>query len=389
MAAFDVRRGRWPTSSTRPLVPPIMPSVVYRADDTDHLDRVYRGEVDGFTYGREGNPNAVRIAERVARLEGAAAGCAASSGMGIIAAVLLTLLDRTSHWIASDQLYGRTLRLAREAFPRLGIATTVVPAADLDAFRSAIRSNTRLVLVEVVSNPLIQVVDIVALAELCRKHGILLVVDNTFPTPIGCNPLELGADLVVHSATKMLAGHSDCMVGIACGPRDLIEQVADTIATWGMNASPFDCWLLDRGLETLRLRYRQAERNAQTLARALREHPRVRRVFYPALPEHPSHSVAQRVLGEHPGTMLAFELAGNRTEVDRFLRAIGDAVPFAPTLGDVCTLLTHPLSSSHRRLTAEQAARAGIAEGLLRVSCGVEETEPLVEAFRHALDSLG
>ncbi len=370
-------------------MPPIVPSVVYCADDADHLDRVYEGEASGYTYAREGNPNATRVAERVARLEGAPAGCAASSGMGIIAAVLLTLLDRDGHWIATDQLYGRTLRLARRELPRLGIECTVVAGGDPDALRRAFRPNTRLVLVEVVSNPLIQVTDIVPLAEWCHEHDVLLVVDNTFPTPIGCNPLRLGADLVLHSATKMLAGHSDCMVGIACGPTELIDRIADTIATWGMNASPFDCWLLDRGLETLRLRYQQAERNAEVLARSLAAHRRVRRVFYPGLPDHPTHSAARRVLAEHFGTMLAFELDGSREDVNRFLHAIGDEVPFAPTLGDVCTLLTHPLSSSHRRLSPEEAARAGISPGLIRVSCGIEETEPLVDVFVRALDAIG
>jgi len=388
MAEFDIRRTNWPPTSTRPLVSPIVPSVVYVADDTAHLDRVYEGLEAGYTYAREGNPNAAIVAARVAHLEGAEAGCAACSGMGIIAAVLLTFLDRQAHWIASDQLYGRSLRLARQELPRLGIDCTVVDAGELAAYEQAFRPQTRLVLVEVVSNPLIQVLDLPALAELCRRHGAMLVVDNTFPTPIGCRPLQHGATLVLHSATKMLSGHSDCMVGIACGPAELIARLNDAIATWGFNPSPFDCWLLERGLETLRLRYEQAERNAKALAHTLASHPRISRVLYPDHPEHPTHAVARRVLADRPGTMLAFELKGDRDTVEQFLRAISSDVPFAPTLGDVCTLLTHPLSSSHRRLSPDEARAAGISETLLRVSCGVEETGRLVDAFRRALDRL-
>lgn len=383
-----VRCSPWPESSTRPLVTPLVPAIAFVARDATHLNDVYEGKAAGFTYSREGHPNVASVAGRVALLEGAEAGTAAASGMGIISATLLTLLSAGDHWVASDQLYGRTTRLAREDLPRLGITSTLVPATDLKAYEAAIQPETRLVLVELVSNPLVRVVDIDALAQLCRDRNVLLVVDNTFPTPVGCQPLSRGADLVLHSATKMLGGHSDCMAGIACGRAELIAAISDTVATWGMNASPFDCWLIERGLETLHIRYAQAERNAAALARVLEEHPAVARVWYPGLASHPEHDIARRIFGDHFGTMLAFELEGGRPAVDRFLDRARPQIPFAPTLGDVCTLLTHPLSSSHRRVDREEAASQGINEGLLRVSCGVEPTEALIGCFTEALDAL-
>ncbi len=382
---FHVRRTRWPASTTEPLVSPLVPAVAHIAESATHLNRVYEGKLGGYTYSREGNPNADVVADRVAQLEGAEAGCVASSGMGIISAVLLSSLCHGDHWVASDQLYGRTIRLATQELPRLGVRCTTVPATEMGAYEAAIESNTRLVLVEVVSNPLVRVVDVAALAEICTARNVTLVVDNTFPTPVGFNPLAAGATLVLHSATKMLAGHSDCMAGIAVGPAPLIERLRDSIATWGMNPSPFDCWLVERGLETLRLRYEQAERNAKALATMLSTHPAVSRVWYPGLESHPDHRVACRLFGDRTGTMLSFELKGGRAAVDRFLQRAGQDLPFAPTLGDVCTLLTHPLSSSHRKLDPAEAERLGISEGLVRVSCGVEPTAELLDAFETAL----
>jgi cystathionine gamma-synthase len=382
-----VRRHAFPESTTIPLVSPLYASVVYRARDAGHLHRVYEGDEPGYTYAREGHPNAELLARRIAELEGAEAAAVTASGMAALAAVLLTLLDRDAHWIASDQLYGRTLRLARQEFPRLGIACSVVAGTETDAYERAFRDGTRLVLVELVSNPLVRVVDLERLAEITHRRKALLVVDNTFPTPLGCQPLKYGADVVLHSVTKMIAGHSDCTVGVVCGSRELIASVQDTVATWGLHASPWDCWLAERGLETLELRLQRCEHNAMALALALSEHPVVRRVYYPGLPSHPDHERARRLLGEHCGTVLSFELHGGRSAVDRLLSLLPE-IPFAPTLGDVCTLLTHPLSSSHRRLTEEEAQATGITPGLMRVSCGVEPTEALVTTFLRALDQL-
>lgn len=385
---FFVRCSRWPESSTWPVCPPLIPAVAFTARDAVHLNDVYEGRSPGYTYSREGHPNAASVAARVADLEGAEAACVAASGMGIISATLLALLSQGDHWVASDQLYGRTTRLAVQELPRLGVRCTTVSATDPDQFESAIESKTRVVFVELVSNPLVRVVDLDAIAEICRQKRSLLVVDNTFPTPLGCRPLARDANLVIHSATKMLGGHSDCMSGIVCGNGELIGQISDTVATWGMNPSPFDCWLVERGLETLHLRYAQAEQNAAALAKLLDAHAAVQRVWYPGLESHPDHDVARRLFGNHFGTMLAFELKGGRPAVDRFLAATRGRIPFAPTLGDVCTLLTHPLSSSHRRLDRSDAARLGITEGLLRVSCGVEPTDVLLECFGSALDLL-
>jgi cystathionine gamma-synthase len=304
--------------------------------------------------------------------------------MSAVAAIVLGLLKGGDHLVAGNQLYGRTLRLVSQELPRLGLSTDLVDATDVRAVEAAIRPNTRLLLVEVVSNPLLRVVDVAALAAVARARGVLLVVDNTFPTPLALRPLSLGADVVFHSVTKMLAGHSDVTLGAVCTSRELAPAVRDTIVTWGLNGSPFDCWLAERGMNTLELRVARANANAAALAELLSAHPAVRHVFYPGRADHPDHAVARRLFDEQFGSMVTFELAGGRDAVNRFMRSL-DSIPFAPTLGDVSTTISHPAVTSHRGLTAEVREALGIREGTIRVSVGVEEFPVLEDEFRTAL----
>jgi cystathionine gamma-synthase len=379
-----VRRMSFPRSATSPLVPPIVPSAVFVARDADHMNNVYEGQEQGFTYGREGNPNADLLAAKIAALEGAESGLITSSGMSAVSAIVLGLLEAGDHIVAGNQLYGRTVRLVSQELPRLGFATDLVDATDVAAVNRAIRARTRLLLVEVVSNPLLRIPDIAALGALAQARGVLLVVDNTFPTPLAFRPLSVGAHIVFHSITKMLAGHSDVTLGAVCGTRELTTPIRDAIVTWGLNGSPFDCWLAERGMNTLELRVARANANAAALADFLAGQPLVRRVFYPGRADHPDHAVAKRLLGKQFGSMVTVELAGDRNAVNQFMHALR-SIPFAPTLGDVSTIISHPAVTSHRGLTAAARDALGIREGTIRVSVGVEALSLLEDEFRAAL----
>ena len=382
-----VRRTPFPPSGTTPLVPPIMPSAVYIARDADQMNDVYEGRHQGFTYAREASPNADMLAAKIAALEGAELGLITSSGMSATGAIFLGLLKAGDHVLAGNQLYGRTSRLMTQELPRMGFSTGLVDASDLSAVERALRPNTRLLLVEIVSNPLLRVVDVAALATIANARGVLLVVDNTFPTPLALQPLTLGASIVFHSITKMLAGHSDVTLGVVCGARQLLTPIRDAIVTWGLTASAFDCWLAERGMNTLEIRVARASANAAALAEFLGSHAAVRRVFYPGRADHPDHQVARRLFGRNFGNMVTFELRGERDAANRFMRSL-ESIRFAPTLGDVATIISHPAVTSHRGLTPEGREALGIREGTIRVSVGVEEASLLIDEFRSALDAM-
>ncbi len=379
------RNFRWPDSASRPVGAPIQPSVVYASTDPDALDAHYEGRVQGYTYAREGHPNATVLAQRIDALEGAQGGIMTSSGMAAVAAVLLGCLRAGDHVVGGDQLYGRSLRMMAQDLPRLGISTTLADPTDAAAMAAALRPETRLILVEVVSNPTLRVADMAAIAALARDRGILLAVDNTFTTPRGYRPFERGADIVIHSVTKILAGHSDATLGyVAARDPDIATALNDFAVTAGLTASPFDCWLAERGLLTFPLRYDRAEANAQALADHIAGLPGVRRVLYPLRADHPDHNRARSVLGARGGHMVSFELAGGRASANALTRA-APAIAFAPTLGDVNTTLSHPASSSHRGLSAQARAALGISEGFFRVSVGVEDIDTLRDEFSAAI----
>ncbi len=279
--------------------------------------------------------------------------------------------------------------MMQQDLPRLGIETSLADPTDVDAFTAAIRPNTRMILLEVVSNPTLRVADIDGIAALAKERRILLVVDNTFTTPRGLRPFEHGADIVVHSVTKLLAGHSDVTLGyvVACDP-ELQAQITGTAVTLGLTASPFDCWLAERGLYSFELRYDRAEENATRLADALAALPNVARVLYPMRPDHPDHNHAVALLGGRGGNMVSFAINGGRDAANRLVQAAPN-IAFAPTLGDIGTTLSHPASSSHRALTTEGRAALGITEGFFRVSVGVEAADLLVAEFTQAIAAAG
>jgi cystathionine beta-lyase/cystathionine gamma-synthase len=375
-----------PASASRPVVTPLSPSVVYASDTPDMLDQQYEGALHGYTYSREGHPNADVVARRLDRLEHAPQpGIVTSSGMAAVSAVLLGLTRAGDHVIGGSTLYGRSLRMMNDDLPRLGIDTSLVDPGDLDAMRAAIRPETRLILVEVVSNPTLRVADIGALAEIAHAAGVLLVVDNTFTTPRAYQPFAAGADVVLHSITKLLAGHSDVMLGwVAARDAALAEQLRVFSITTGMTGSPFDCWLAERGMLSFELRYDRAEATARLLADHLATLPGVKRVLYPTRADHPDHAAAQRLLSGQGCNMVSFEIEGDRAAANAFTRA-ADGLSFAPTLGDVGTTISHPATSSHRGLTPEARSALGMSEGFFRVSVGLEDPEALCAVFTQAV----
>lgn len=382
-----VRRCIWPASVSRPVVTPLQPSVVYASPDPDALDAQYEGVAEGYTYAREGHPNASVLASKIDMLEGARGGIITGSGMSAISAAFLGCLTAGDHVLGGDQLYGRSLRLMTQDLPRFGIETSLADPTDISAMRAAVQPNTRMILVEVVSNPTIRVADMEGIAALAQEIGALLVVDNTFTTPRSYRPFEHGADIVIHSVTKLLAGHSDATLGyVVARDPDTMSAINDANVTWGLTASPFDCWLAERGLHSFELRYDRAQENAQKLADALAQHPAVKQVLYPTRPDHPDHNRAVALLGAQGGNMVSFELHGGRKAANAFTRAAPD-VAFAPTLGDIGTTLSHPPSSSHRGLTSEGRAALGISEGFFRVSVGVEDAELLISEFLTAAEA--
>jgi cystathionine gamma-synthase len=384
-----VRRSGFPASGSTPVVTPLHPSVVWAIADADALDAQYEGRAPGFAYAREGHPNWAVLAQKLDWLEGVTPamgqGAATSSGMAAVTAALLGLLSAGDHLVAADQLYGRTLRFLRQDLPRFGIAVSFVDASDAGAVEAALRPETRAVLVEVVSNPTLRIADMDGIGALARARGLILMVDNTFTTPRGWPAFARGANVVIQSVTKLLAGHSDATLGwVAADAPERNRAIRDMAVTLGMTPSPFDCWLAERGLHTFDLRYARACANAAVLADALAEAPGVARVLYPGRADHPDHARAEALLGGRWGNMLSFELSGGRAAANAFLRAAAP-IPFAPTLGDVATTVSHPASSSHRGLTPEGRAALGISEGFIRVSVGIEDAAQLVGEFGAAV----
>jgi cystathionine gamma-synthase len=362
-----------------------MPSVVYASTTPDELDAQYEGRASGYTYAREGHPNADVLAQRIDTLEGIEGGIMTGSGMAAVAAVLLGLLSSGDHVVGADQLYGRSLRMMNEDLPRLGIATTLADVSDPAAVAAALRPETRLVLIEVVSNPTIRLADLDGIAALCAERGVLLAVDNTFTTPLALRPFDHGADIVLHSVTKLLSGHSDATLGwVAAKDPALMQRLNVFAVTAGLTASPFDCWLAERGLATYPLRFARTQDTAQRLADFLAGQPGVKRVLYPTRPDHPDAARAQSLLHGQGGHMVSFELEGARPQANAFAEA-AKGIAFAPTLGDVGTTLSHPASSSHRALTPEARKAMGISEGFFRVSVGLEDPDALIATFADGL----
>jgi cystathionine beta-lyase/cystathionine gamma-synthase len=369
------------------LAPDLTLASVFQLRDLDHLEALYAGAEEGFIYARDGHPNAKRLADRLAEIEGAEAGLVVGSGMAAVAALFLSLLKPGDRVVSAREIYGKTRALLNDWLGRMGVVSTFIDATDIGAVGAALADRPRILWLESLSNPLCRAARLDRIAPLARQSGTLIAIDATFAPPPIMRPLQLGADIVVHSLTKMLSGHGDVTMGALCGSRELISTIQPVTSTFGMHASAFDCWLTERGLETLELRARMASTNAQQVARWLTEQAGVAAVHYPGLSTHPDAEWLQSV-GALSGSMLSFDLPGGRDAANRFLREL-KRTPFCPSLGDVRTTVSHPWLTSHRALSEAERRDLGITPGTIRVSVGIEPADETIADFAGALRGLG
>jgi methionine-gamma-lyase len=380
-----VHAGEHPDPTTGAVVPPVHLSTTFAFPSAEAGAALFAGERPGYIYTRLGNPTVAVLEAKVADLEGGEAALATASGMAAIATVLLTLLGDGGHVVCTDALYSATYDLLARRLPAFGIRTTFVDATDPAALARAITPETRLLYVETPGNPTLTLTDIAAVATVARQHGLPLVVDNTFATPYLQQPLALGADIVVHSATKYLGGHGDAVAGVVVGRRAFIAACREaTLADFGGALSPLTAYLVLRGLPTLALRMERHCANAQRVAAYLSQHPKVAWVRYPGLPSHPQHALARRQMRGFGG-MVCFELAGGLAAGRALLNAVR-LCTLAVSLGDVRTLITHPASTTHHQVPAERRRAMGITDGLVRLSVGIEDPDDIVADLEQALD---
>jgi O-succinylhomoserine sulfhydrylase len=365
----------------------------YVQPDAETAARRFAGEEDGYTYARLGNPTVASMEVRLAALEGAEACIATSTGMSAILLMCLGLLKSGDHVICSHSMFGSTIKLIGSEFAKFGVQTTFVSQTQVAEWKAAMQPNTRLLFAETPTNPLTEVCDIKALAEIAHAGHALLVVDNCFATPILQRPLEMGADLIVHSGTKYLDGQGRVMAGALCGSKALIDDVfGPVMRSAGMTLAPFNAWVVLKGLETLGIRMKAQSEQAMALAQWLEAQPQVARVFYPGLKSHPQHALAMAQQSGMGGAVLSFEVKAQSADQGRenafkVMNAMR-TVSLCTNLGDVKTLVAHPASTSHGRLTEAQRQVAGIQQSLIRVAVGLEHLDDLKADFLRGFSAL-
>lgn len=400
MSGFSTRAigaaSRAPRVDQAPGSVPIYQTITFAAADAAELGAILTGREPGYAYSRIDNPTSAALGTAIAELEGADAGVVFASGMAAVTAAILSCTSAGDRIVATRAIYGSTRDLLTEILGRFALRTDFVDPTDIDAVDAALAASpARVLYVETIANPTIVVADLARLADVAHRHGALLLVDNTFATPYLCRPLELGADLVIHSASKYLSGHGDVLAGAVAGGTERIAAVRAVQVDTGASLAPFSAFLVLRGLATLALRMERHSGTGLALAAWLASRPEVRRVHYPGLPAHATHEVAARQL-RAPGPdgsprllgggMLAFELAGGRAAGEAFIDALRIAERTA-SLGSVRTIVVHPPSTTHRQLDAAALAAAGIEPGLLRCSVGLEDVDDLLDDFARGLEA--
>jgi len=356
----------------------------YTYETMEAAERRFKNEEPGFVYSRFSNPTVRMFEERMALLEGAEDARATASGMAAVTAAIMCQVRAGDHILSSQALFGSCRFIVEDLAPRYGITSTLVDGRDLDAWKAAIRPNTKVVFLESPSNPTLEVIDIAAVAEIAHSVGAKLVVDNVFATPILQKPLELGADVVVYSATKHIDGQGRCLGGVVLSTKQWIDDnLANYLRQTGPSISPFNAWIMLKSLETVDLRVREHARNAEAVARFLEGHAKIGRVLYPGLKSHPQHELAMKQM-EMGGNIVAFEVNGGKEAAFRFANAL-KVIKISNNLGDAKSLITHPATTTHQRLTQEQRADLGIGEGMLRLSVGLEDVQDLIEDIDAAL----
>lgn len=363
---------------------PIYQTATFRFERPEEIAQAMQAQAHPQFYGRYATPNTAQVEATVADLEGGEGAVATASGMAAVSLVLLTFLRSGDHLVAQKSLYPTTNHLLNELLPQIGIHCTQVDQTDLPAFAAAIRPNSRMIYVETPANPVMALTDLAGIAQLAQTHSLLTVADNTFATPYNQQPLKLGIDLVLHSATKYLAGHSDVVAGIITGRSELVSKLWRHHIMLGGVLHPMEAWLLERGLKTFQLRMEQHNRNGQVVSEFLAGHPAVREVYYPGLPNHPQHWLAKQQMRGFGG-MLAFDLFGGREAGYRLLQKV-KLIALAVSLGGVHSLITHPASTISSVQTAEQMIASGVQPGLVRLSVGLEDVRDIIADLEQALN---
>ncbi len=369
------------------LVDPIYPSSVFKFADLDAYEQALKNPGEEFIYARDGHPNAILTANQINKLHGSEWGIVTGSGMGSISAVFIGILSAGDRIIAGKRLYGRTLKILQKDFSRFNISCDLVDECNTNELEKSLSKPAAIIFLESITNPTLRVPNLKEIANLAKKNNTLVVVDNTFATPLLFKPLQHGADIIIESLTKIMCGHSDVTMGYVGGDKTTEERITKAVKDIGFHASPFDCWLISRSLETLELRLKASCINASKLANWLKlTHPNIR-VDYPGLESHFDYQIAKYQFGDYPGHLLAIEIPMGREGVNRFLRAAKN-IPFCPSLGHSSTSCSHSWSTSHRQLTPEEKIGLTITEGLLRISVGHEPIEIILQEFKTGLQSL-
>lgn len=374
-----------PESRTLPKVAPIYATSVFSFDTLAELDDVWEGRSPGYVYSRMRNPSVDLLEEAVNTLEDGEGAVAFASGMAAITLSVLAQVAEGDHIVAAKVLYGGTYTFFHDELPRRGVQTTFVDGNSLGDFKAAIRPNTRVLYCETISNPLMEVADLIGLAEIAHGSGAILSVDNTFASPVLCRPIKFGADLSIHSGTKYLGGHSDVTSGVAiANDKALTVKIRSLATMYGPVPSPFDAWLLMRGIRTMDLRVRKCSENALRLAAFLAYHPKVTVVHYPGLEGSPFRTLGEKYLDGGFGGMLSFEVRGELDGARKLIDSL-DMVELVPSLAGVSTTVSHPGKTSHRAIPLAERALYGVGDGLIRVSVGIEDYADIEEDFKQAL----
>jgi O-succinylhomoserine sulfhydrylase len=355
-------------------------------DSAEQCEARFTGKEPGYLYSRFSNPTVGMFEARMASLEGAEAARATASGMAAVTAALMGQLKAGDHVVAAKALFGSCRYVVEDFLPRFGVASTLVDGTDLDQWRDAMRPNTKACFLESPTNPTLEIIDIEAVAEIAHAAGATLTVDNVFATPLWQSPLALGADCVVYSATKHIDGQGRCLGGVILSTEKFIQDnIHQLLRQTGPSMSPFNAWVLLKGLETLSVRVRRQTDTAATVSVALVEHPKITRMIYPGRPDHPQAAVVRKQM-KGGSTLVAFEVAGGKAATFRFLNAL-KLIRITNNLGDAKSLVTHPATTTHQRLTPEARAELGITDGLVRFSAGLEHPDDVVEDLLEALEA--
>ena len=390
-ATKQIHVGKIEIPGIAPLATPIFQTSTFEFDSTAEGAARFAGEEEGYIYTRLGNPNTAKIAAKLAALEHAEAGMAMGSGMGAVSSVMWTVLHAGDHLLADDTLYGCTFAFFTHGLTRYGVEVTLVNFEDIDAVKAAIRPNTKAFYFETPTNPSLKLIDIEAIASLAHSAcpDAKVIVDNTFSTPYIQTPIDLGADIVIHSATKYLNGHGDVIAGMAVGTKEFINEcnMFGLKDMTGADLGPFEAFLIDRGMKTLDIRVQKHCDNAMKVARFLESHPMVERVLYPGLESHPRHELAKKQMHNGFGGIITFELKCSREKSAEFVNSL-KLCTIAVSLGDAETLIEHPATMTHSTYTPEELAQAGIGESMLRLSVGLEDAEDIIEDLRAGLDGI-